>query len=85
MPTEVLCALLAHVVEVKGLNTSNTNFSYKPVILEYFLKCVSFTGLYLFLRFNVFWPFSLCTLSCKGVDGSFAEDSCMRFPPPPHS
>lgn len=33
MPVGVLCALLAHVVEVKGLNTSNTNFSYKPIVL----------------------------------------------------
>lgn len=33
MPTEVLCALLTHVVEVKGLNTSNTNFRHKPVVL----------------------------------------------------
>jgi len=47
MPTEVLCVLLAHVVEVQGLNTSSTNFRYKLVILlEYFVKCGFFAGPY---------------------------------------
>lgn len=70
MPTEVLCALLAHAAEVKGLNTGSTNFrSNSVVLLEYFLKCVSFAGLYLFISFNVFGAFSLCTSSCRGIRG----------------
>lgn len=85
MPTDLLCTLLAHVVEVQGVNTGNASFKDKPVVLlEYFLKYVSLTRLYLFIRFNIFWAFLLYTSSCEGMDGSFAEISFMRFSPPPY-
>lgn len=86
MPTEVLCALLAHAVEVKGLNTGSTNFrSNSVVLLEYFLKCFFCRTIYLLVltylgHFHYVYPH---VEGC--VDGSFAEDGYMRFLPPAHS